>query len=244
MTICLNLLAGATIFSINIPVSMSLKIYFLKDAKLLDVEKRIQLEAKIQELANKLDINKTIELIEVEELSGSAQAIGTAMLPGRAVILIDPKFVSQHSNEELEFVLAHELSHIKANDRIWGQIVTLTAGLITAFAMFILFPSSHVFEILIVAMTIAAILHSRWREECADKLGLTVCSDPAKKAASQVFEKMRLSIMQKRDNQENSLFSKLWYKYLISEEGDDLLDVMHPPLTERIKYLNEIANAV
>ncbi len=64
MTTFLNLCVGGSILLGVIPGSFSWRLRLQKDDKLLSLTKRQQIESKVQELAQKLGINKPIELIE------------------------------------------------------------------------------------------------------------------------------------------------------------------------------------
>jgi Zn-dependent protease with chaperone function len=254
MTTFLNLFsAGSTLFS-AIPGSFSWRLRFQKDDKLLSTDKRNQIESKIQELAQKLGISKPIELIEKKGLMTGAQAQGIAFFSGRAGIAIDPDIAHVIPEAELEFVIAHELSHIKANDAMWMGVASSIVGLITTLAMSILFPSSVAFSSTVATLiltspaalvgllvsVIALVVFSKWREECADKLGFSVCSDAAQKAAPQFFDSMRASQIEYRNNEEGSCLSRMWRRFLITEDGECRLDILHPSLKTRIKYLQSI----
>lgn len=254
MTTFLNLFRGGTMLFSAIPGSFSWRLRFQKDDKLLSTEKRNQIESKAQELAQKLGISKHIELIEKKGLMTGAQAQGIAFFSGRAGIAIDPYMADEMSEAELEFLIAHELSHIKANDIVWMGAIPGIVGVITTLAMTILFPSTVVFSSTVatpiltspaalVGLSVSLVafaFFSRWREECADKLGFSVCSKAAQKAAPQFFEKIRTVQIEYRNNEEGSCFSKLWRKFLITEAGDFRFDVLHPSLKTRIKYLQQI----
>lgn len=225
MTTFLNLCSGGSMFLSTIPGSFSWRLRLQKDDKLLSSTKRRHIESEVQELASKLEINKPIELIEKKGLMTGAQAQGIAFFSGRAGIAIDPDLVYEMSEAELEFVIAHELSHIKANDLIWMGAVPSIVGVITTLAMSNLFPSSAAYFSPIVVATlmvsspaaigglsvsvIALALFSKWREECADKLGFSICSDAAQKAAPEFFDKIRTSQIEHRNNDEGSCFSRL-----------------------------------
>ncbi len=118
MTTFLNLCSGGGILLSTIPGIFSLRFRIQKDDKLLSTIKRNHIELKIQELTQKLGLGKPIELIEKKGLTTGAQAQGVAFFSGRAGIAINPDLVDEISEEELEFLIAHELSHIKANDYI------------------------------------------------------------------------------------------------------------------------------
>lgn len=259
MATCLNLLASSTPFLLVMNGIFPYRLHFQKDAKLLDSAQREFVESKTKELAKKLGISKPVELIEVKGLVMVAQALGAEILPGRIGIAIDPEIVNSTTKEELEFLIAHELSHIKANDNIRVGVLGLIS-VITTLALSVLFPSlaTHfsapvilvstlLFPISSPAVLIAKIvaytslfIFSKWQEECADKRGHCVCSDAAKQAAPEFFENIRKSQLAVRNDEEGSCLSKLWNRFSITAEGNSRLDVFHPSTTDRINYLENL----
>lgn len=271
MATCLNLLSGGSIILISLNGIFPWRLHCQKDAKTFDKPIRNWMDKKVQELAGKLNISKPIELIEVPGLFATdAQAQGIAILKGRAGIAIDSppkKDISEEEVEEeidveqtynnlaeTEFILAHELAHIKGNDVLWMGIAPAIIGAITTLAVSILFPQSAIyFSPLVMSVVmisspaaaigltvsiLALIFFSRWLEERADKLGFSVCSPQAQEAASKVFEDLRLANIAHRNNEKGSFISKLWNKVLITKDGDTRWDVMHPSLKTRVNYLN------
>lgn len=252
MATFLNLLSGGMILTAVVPGIFSWRLRFQKDDKHLNQNKRTRLELKIQELAKKLEINKPIELIEKRNLWCGAEAQGLALFSCRAGIAIDPDLVNAIPVDELEFLIAHELSHIKANDLISMGVIPSAIGVLTTLAMSLLFPataanfSPMVAMLLIpspaalVGVSVSAItfaLFSKWREKCADKLGRSICSDAAKKTAFHFYDRVRRLQFEYRNDENCSFCSKILRRFLFSEDGDFRLDVLHPPLSTRIKYL-------
>jgi Zn-dependent protease with chaperone function len=252
----LDILCPCSILLGSIPATLSWRLRLQKDDKLLNATKRSSVESKIQELAKKLGINKPIELIEKKGLLGPAQAQGVAFFSGRAGIAINPDTVDKTPEEELEFLIAHELAHIKANDAIWTGVVPSIIGVIMTSALSILFLSSAAYFSPIVMATlmvtypaavclsvsfVAFSIFSKWREECADKLGLSVCSDAAQKAAPKFFDKIRTSQIEYRNRKEGPCLSRLLRRCLITGGGDVRFDIFHPSLETRIKYLQPVS---
>jgi hypothetical protein len=219
--------------------TLAIKERFSGDERLLSRGKRDFLESKIKELSHKLGITKQIEIKEVTGQQ-TATAYGCVFLPTVAGILIDPNFASESSEAELEFVLAHELVHIQQNDIPWVLSLMSIAAVITTIALHIFFPTSLALMegvktgIFVTVLLVTRVVVAPGREEQADRLGFAICSRAAQKAAPLYFEKERMKNIAMRDY-EQSFFSH----FTISEEGDDLLSFFHPPLTQRIKYLQD-----
>lgn len=243
MSIPLNLLASGVIpliFSLN--AVFPLRFHYQTDSTLLKNEKREFIENKIQEFASKLMLNKQVELLVIKDMWGGAQAQGIALLPGRIGIALEPEIVNYMYETDLEFIIAHELSHIKKNDLLTMFAIPGLMGVTTTLAINILFPSSaaHHFKLAAGSFAVSLIsfvFFSRWREECADHLGFSMCSKAAQAEAGMFFEEIRKSQIDYRNNPNCSFISKIWRKFLITEDGDYRLGVTHPPMKKRINYL-------
>lgn len=193
MEICWDLLSGASFLCASLPNSFSWRLYLQEDAHALNEDKRVAIELKIRELAVRLGLSKPIELTEIKGLSARVQAQGTAFLPGKAAIAINPERIACMSRAEMELALAHELSRIQANDFIWMGIVPLCTSAATTVAMRVLFPASAIrFSSLamrlcvavspaafvgLVVSYIALPFFSQWREACARRLSFSICSE-------------------------------------------------------------------
>jgi Zn-dependent protease with chaperone function len=84
---------------------------------------------------------------------------------------------------------------------------------------------------------IALSFFSKWREECADKVGFSICSKAAQQAAPILFYKVKLAQVIYRNNPEVSYFTRLMRKLLFTEDGESRLDILHPSLEDRANYL-------
>lgn len=213
----------------------------------LSRRERERLKSITNELIYRLQIKEQVEVKVARGIEGSwsLYAEGAPMLSDRVGYVIDLNSARRFSPEELEFLIAHELSHLKSNDLLWMGVVPAAAALTTTLAADILFPSSASYfsdfvktyffpsPAALVGQVVGLFTlayFSQWREECADRLAFSVCSDAAKKAAPRVFEKF----MQVNASQRISFLSQL----TISKEGENRLDILHPSLKSRIHYLS------
>lgn len=249
-----NICYAASCFSGIIPGTISWRLRFQNDAKYLNSQKRNFLETKIQEMASKLSIQQPVNLIEIKGLLVGAQAQGNALLPAKLGIAINPELFNQISRGEQEFILAHELSHIKANDHLWGGVICGLVGALVTLALCLRFPSlstqpkSLLLKIVgspaailgQVAYLFAFTLFTRWREKRADLSGASICSDQVRLAAVQHFEKESTLLIAERNDSEGSFLSRLWKRILISPEGGVRLDIFHPSFKTRANYLRSI----
>ncbi len=171
----------------------------------MNATQRKFIKSSIQEVSQKLDLKKPIELIEKKGSSKAIQFQGIAFFSGRAGIVINPDLVSNIAHGELEFRIARELSHIKTNDLLWIAVVPAIIGVTTTVAISILFPSSAAYfspigmEKFIKTSTAALIglsvsiisflFFSNWRIICADRSAFSNSSQHAQNSAPNVFLK-------------------------------------------------------
>lgn len=259
MATFLNLCSGGAAFASNLGV-FPWRFYLQKDDKLLSADKRGLLESTTQELTRKLGIRKPVELMEKKGLiCGTAQAQGVELFSARAGLAIDPDWIGNLSEAEHEFILAHELSHIKQNDVMWLGIASGVVGVITTLAMCILFPWSATYyfsEVALAILTItspaaltgqfvsiiACAFFSQWMEKRADKLAMTVCSESARKSAPALIKRAMQDQIEHR-NKEGNCLSMLWRRCLINEDGDVRIDIFHPSCSSRIDYLTPLTHS-
>ncbi len=245
----LNLCSGSLFGLKLIPGVFAIKLRCQEN----NVERVKYLEPIIQELAKKLEFSKPIELMETDNPGLAIGCTGVGLF-GRAGIIINPEFACDLNLDELEFILAHELAHIKANDYLRLCTAICVAGVISTLAASILVPSTAVyFTPAVIVLTkvsspaamvgqitslFVKSIYSKRREKCADLLALSICSNEGKKAASDFFEKMRQSQLSYRNrNMEDNSFSSLYKKITITKDGNTRLDIFHPSLKERSEYL-------
>ena len=248
MTFYYNLLCSGSLSFAAIPTSLAWRLHLQKDDRILDIAQRNFIELKAQELATKLGINKRIEILEKSHLLGLAQAQGLAIFSTRAGIAINPQLFETLTESQTEFILAHEIAHIKANDFLTIFLIPGLIGMLTHLAISFLVPAYAVFVPLLgtsisatlgaLASYLSLVFVSRWREECADKLGYSNCSLAAQIAGPGFFENAILGQQQLRE-QEGPWYTRLFNKVAFTEEGDFRLDFLHPPLTTRVNYLRQ-----
>lgn len=233
------------------------KLYFTKN-EYIDPITRLNIESKIQTLCAKLGITKPVELI-ISSKVDNGLAHGVSCLPGRAGIILNPEFLRSLPTGELEFLLAHELSHIKSNDYIRIPGIAALSSAIAILALSILFPTwakpftSKLAQeqlrsplavigipVSFIALNISSIITSRWRETCADKLGWSACSPEVQRAAPRFFDTKRNNLSWLRAQKDAPLLTRLWRKMTISESGDNRCDVCHPSFSTRINYLEAL----
>ena len=119
-----------------------------------------------------------------------SKQVNAAAFPG-GNILIFPGLLDQVGSEnELVFILGHELGHFKHRDHLRGLGRGLVLGVM---ALFLLGPDSHVGEFLIGALSVADRTYSRQQESSADEYALEVlnCHYGHVGGSTRFFEKLR-----------------------------------------------------
>ncbi|NGX56800.1 MAG: Protease HtpX [Candidatus Anoxychlamydiales bacterium] len=222
---------------------------------------RIFLDEKINELANKLKINHEIEIHP-----GKKTFITQDWMKKKAYLIIDVKKFENCSKEINEFVLAHELAHIKHNDSFLKRLF-ININLIVKVALAVLFSNSFslgflalsgiiliIYDIpfsLTIAFTPITLVHSlislvaysifsKFQEERADKTALSVCSDKAKAQAWIFFKNEQKTFLDVRCklNRSSIIYHKILSHILIDENGNVRFpfNFTHPKLQTRINY--------
>lgn len=221
----------------------SWRLRLQKDARQLPPEKREFIEKKVAEVAKLYGIKKELKVTEIRRLSAGAQAMGNGFLPGRAGIAINPELFTNLTEGEQEFVIAHEISHIKWFDTFTIIGMAGVAFLTTSLALALLVPSMGAGPAILIGVVVATVtlcLFSVWREAAADKNAFLKCSDKGKAGGISFFEGIRQSNIAYR-NSASSTIGNLWRKIRVSAEGENRFDLMHPSLKWRIKQLNQLA---
>ena len=231
-------------------------------SKTLSLEKRAALEEKIQELALKMGITKPIELVEAPESALPFSSFGSNIIPLKMGIFISPKAMDELklSDDECEFLLAHEIAHLQSNDEIKLTALRVVASAITTVALGIIFPDSLLFDfplfitipasLLIGPLSLASIggfaagaLFSlsfvKQIEKRADLRGFHHSSPAEKQASPGFFQKFIGLQLGNRENPSDTALQKRLLSWIISPEGNNRLDVVHPPLTERVRYMKD-----
>ncbi len=228
--------------------------------KLLSEEEAPWLHQVVEKLAKNAGIPKPKVGIAPMEVPN---AFATGRSPKHGVVVITPKIAELLNEDELEGVLAHEISHIKNRDTLIQAVAATIAGAITMLAnmaqWFLLFGGTRDEEegggwleviglllMVILAPIAAAIIQmaiSRAREYKADETGGIISGKPeALASALKKLEDYSRRIPQELVKQEvNPTTSHLFIVNPL--KGDFLAELFstHPPTDKRIARLLELA---
>ncbi len=181
--------------------------------------------------------------------------------------LVDPNLFNELSHEERRAIIGHEAMHIKNNDIIKMGLAYLAAPLLTHFGVKRYTAlTQRAFEALAVPKTgLGAIAHTlfaahqylmgtaygkcsiscylgnwymRRCEKRADLESATKLN--CAEGAAQFMERFRKANLQLKE-QPPVTYALAFMQGAIDSNGNNRIDKIHPPLTERIAYLRELA---
>lgn len=213
-----------------------------------------QLYAMVSSLAQKAAIPMPkVYIIENE----SPNAFATGRNPSNGVVAVTTGIMRILSREELEGVLAHEISHIKHRDILVQTVAATLAGAITMIANFARFTAffggsssddegrGNILSVIIFSMlaAFAAMLIqlaiSRSREYMADDSGAHLAGNPLFLAGA--LKKLTAGVARSPMNDANPSTAPLFIVNPFSAKGVLALFSTHPPIEERIKRLEDMA---
>jgi len=190
--------------------------------------------------------------------SPTPNAFATGRSPKHASVAATTGILKILSEDELEGVMAHELAHVKNRDILLASIVATIAGAITMIANTIqwgaMFGSSRdddnragMFGALLMAILapIAAMIIqlaiSRSREYAADLEGARISNKPLSlaRALGKLEQSVKLIPMQNANPSTAHLF-------IVNPFKGGLVNIFstHPPISERIKRLEDFARGL
>jgi heat shock protein HtpX len=186
----------------------------------------------------------------------SPNAFATGRDPQHAAVAVTEGIMELLSTEELEGVLAHELTHIKNRDTLIQAVAGTLAGAITFLGRILTFgtlygpvnyggrrttnPLGTLFLIVLAPLSAGLIqlAISRTREYAADQGSAEITGNPlALVSALQKLEELGHHLPMHG----NPAFSPLLIINPLSKEGLQALFMTHPPTEERIRRLLELS---
>jgi heat shock protein HtpX len=187
----------------------------------------------------------------------SPNAFATGRDPSKGVVAVTTGIMRILSRDELEGVLAHEMSHIKHRDILIQTVAATMAGAITMVANWARFAAffggggnddeggSNIFSVIIFSIiaAFAAMLIqlaiSRSREYLADEGGARLTGNPL--FLSEALKKLHTGIACSPMNDANPSTAPLFIMNPFTAKGVLSLFSTHPPIEERIKRLEDLA---
>jgi heat shock protein HtpX len=191
--------------------------------------------------------------------SDSPNAFATGRNPEHGVVAVTTGIMRILSKEELEGVLAHELSHVKHRDILISTVAATLAGAITMIANWARFTAifgggrssdhegggGNIFSVIIFSMlaAFAAMLIqlaiSRSREYMADEGGAHLAGNPLHLANA--LKKLQAGVAYNPMQEANPSTAHMFIVNPFSARGVLALFSTHPPMEERIRRLEDMA---
>lgn len=188
--------------------------------------------------------------------SASANAFATGRDPKHAVVVVTQGIVQLLNREELQGVLAHELSHVKHRDILLSSIAAVLAGSVTMLAnmlrwsflmgdnrredrrdnALVLLVSSIVIPIAAALIQLAI---SRSREYDADAAGAAISDSPLYLASA--LRKIEVKSSQIPLREANPSSAHLFIANPLKRNGWTQLFQTHPSMEDRIMRLERMA---
>jgi len=167
------------------------------------------------------------------------------------------------TQEELEGVLAHELSHVAHKDvqvMTYASLLAIVAGLLVRFAFYSeLFGggrgrdnNNNAFPIIAVIMLVSAVVYavsfllirllSRYRELAADRSGALLTGQPSALASALVKVSQSMNGIPNQDLRQAEPLNAFYFAPAMKLNGQSLANIFstHPSLDKRLEQLTQI----
>lgn len=241
-------IAGMALFFL-FALAINFVSYWYSDKIVLGMYKAKLLESgKIHSIVEKLakEAGLPTPRLYVVEMD-VPNAFATGRNPKHSAIAVTRGLVKNLNDDEIEGVLAHEMSHIKDRDTLTSTVATTIAGAIAFIAQLGWYMSSDnrrdngILIFLVILAPIAAMFIqlaiSRSREYLADETGARISKKPLSLASA--LEKIS-SVAKSHPIRGNAATSQLFIVNPFSSSSLMSLFSTHPPIAERVRRLREM----
>ncbi|HEY3004003.1 MAG TPA: zinc metalloprotease HtpX [Kribbellaceae bacterium] len=247
-------LAGAVLFS-QYWFSDRIALYAMR-GRVVTPEQAPQLHGVIDRLCALADMPKPAVAVADADMPN---AFATGRSPGRAVVCVTTGLLRRLDTDELEGVLAHELSHVAHRDVAVMTIASflgVLAGLMTRFGLYAgVGGRSRDQNAAVVVMTVVLVSEvvyalsflltralSRYRELAADRSSAVLTGRPSALASALTKVSGEIARIPTRDLRQAEAFNAFFFVPALSR-GFSLssLFATHPPLQRRLDHLAAIA---
>ena len=221
-------------------------------------EEAPELHGMIDRLCAMADMPKPKVAISDTDLPN---AFATGRSPSRSAVCVTTGIMHRLTAEELEGVLAHELSHVAHRDVLVMTLASsagILAGMITRGAQFgglsmgrgrdnngggaIAFIIALVVSLIVYAISFVLIrLLSRYRELCADRSGAYLTQKPSALASALTKITGEISAIPNKDLRSAQTMNAFFIAPAISGASFKTLTSTHPSLEERLEQLAKVA---
>ena len=261
-----GLLAGRSglIVAFIFALAMNFGSYWFSDKIVLKMYRAKEVTEKtapkFYELVKRLAENASLPMPKVYIIDDQTpNAFATGRNPEHAAVCATTGILQGLNNEELVGVLSHELAHVKHRDILTGTIAATLVGTITFIAQMagwaMMFTGragnsrdndglAGLFLILLspIAATLLQLAISRSREFAADEGGAKISGQPM--ALASALQKISGANQVKPINNVGPATAHMFIVNPLRGGGVMKLFSTHPPVEERIKRLQEIAQSM
>ncbi|MCW2751962.1 MAG: zinc metalloprotease HtpX, partial [Aeromicrobium sp.] len=222
-------------------------------AKVVTPEQAPELHAMIDRLCALADMPKPRVAVAVTDMPN---AFATGRTPKHSAICVTTGIMQRLDADELEGVLAHELSHVANRDVSVMTVASslgLLAGFITRWGLYlgggrsrgkdgapflVVFLASMVVYFISFLLTRAL---SRYRELSADRSGAYLTGRPSKLSSALVKISGEMARIPNKDLREGQAISAFFFAPAINRESVGALMSTHPPLQQRLDQLAAVS---
>lgn len=216
-------------------------------------EQAPELFERVEQLSDRAGIpTPTIYIVPSE----SPNAFATGRDPNHAAIALTEGIIKLLPPEELDGVIAHELTHVRNRDTLTQAVAGTLSGSLTYLGRILTlgalyYPVSRsgrrgnnpftILFLLVIAPLAAGLIQmaiSRTREYAADSGSAEITQNPL--ALARALERLEAT-GQKVPIHGNPAYAPLFIVNPLSKEGLTSLFLTHPPTEERIKRLKDMA---
>lgn len=208
-------------------------------------------EPKLYQMIQELAMEANIPAPKLYYIKNNMpNAFATGRNPEHAVVAVTEGILNLLDERELRGVIAHEISHVKNRDILIGSVAATAAGAIMIISRFAFFfggsrdnknPIAMILFMILapIAAMLIQMAISRSREYIADQTGGTISKDPV--ALANALRKLTQS-NEKLNNQVSPQTAHMFIVSPFSSKSVSNLFSTHPPVQERIKRLEHMAN--
>ena len=249
------------ILMLALAVVFNLYAYFFSKRSALRANKaRIVTEAEeprlygiVRKVAGKAGI--PMPEVGVSELM-MPNAFATGRNPKNAAVVATRGILNLLPDDELEGVIAHEISHVKNRDILVMTVASTMAAVLSFLARYMIWgvmfnrnsrdPYAFIIAIVLsITVPIAAILVqlgvSRNREYLADETGAKITGNP--RALARALRSIESGVSSPRNDYSNDSYADMWISNPVRSKKSFIsrLFSTHPPMDDRIARLNDLA---
>jgi heat shock protein HtpX len=229
------------------------------NAQIVEPSQAPELHAMIDRLCVMADMPKPRVAVAVTDLPN---AFATGRSPGHSAVCVTTGIMQRLDADELEGVLAHELSHVANRDVTVMTVASslgLLAGFITRYGMYFggMFGGNRgrdnngggpafivVFLVSLLVYFVSFVLTrglSRYRELSADRSGAYMTGRPSKLSSALVKISGDMARIPNSDLRDSQAMSAFFFAPAINRESIGALFSTHPPLQRRLDQLARVS---